>query len=270
MGETDAAAAGDLVARDQYLLSGADQAGALLPRRHDAAERPGGDRLLSRDRHLHGRLPGGGGRGRRRGGGAGLRQRAAERAGGQRRLRDVLPHDHRCGGEGRLRCAVARPARRHGHRAVRRWRGRTAAPHPRHRSDARRSASPTTCTPTFFDAMVEQRAGRHRLSDLSAYRPAADRGTRGARAAARDARRGAADRRLGCRADAAARDGAGHASRAQQGPAGDVRGVGGERPGAGRQPVRRLPACRCRDGGTVGRGGHRQRSGTTRRRWWTN
>ena len=113
----------------------------------------------------------------------------------------------------------------------------------------------------IFDGDGQQRADRRRLPDLSAHRPAPDRRTRGTRPAARDAGRGDADRRLGQRADAAARHGAGHASGAQQGPAGDVRGVGGERTRAGGQPVRRLPACRCRDGGPVGGGGHRQRSG---------
>ncbi len=72
-----------------------------------------------------------------------------------------------------------------------------------------------------FDAMVSNAHDRHRLSDLSAHRSATDRGTRGARIAAGDAGRGAADRGVGFRADAAARDGAGHAPGAQQGPAGD-------------------------------------------------
>ena len=170
-GGTDAAAAGDLVARDQHLLARADEAGTLLPRRHDAAERPGGDRLLSRDRHVHGRLPGGGGRDRRRGGGAGVRQRAAEWTGGRRRLRDVLPHDHRRGGAGRLRCAVARPARRDGHRPVRRRRGRTAAPHPRHRSD-HADVRRLRHARQLLRRDGEQRAGRHRLPDLSAHRSA--------------------------------------------------------------------------------------------------
>ena len=39
---------------------------------------------------------------------------------------------------------------------------------------------------------------------------------------------------------------------AQQGPAVDVRGVGGQRPSDRRKPVRRLPACRRRNGRPVG------------------
>ena len=122
----------------------------------------------------------------------------------------------------------------------------------------------------FFDAMVSnaQIVTGYQTYPHIDQRQTAERAARGA--AARDAGRGAADRRLGCRADAAARDGAGHASGAQQGPPGDVRGVGGERARAGCQPVRRLSACRCGDGGTVGRGGHRQRSSRMRRRWWTS
>ena len=46
-----------LVARDQHLLACPYEAGTLLPQRHHAADRPDGDRLLSRHRHLHGRLP---------------------------------------------------------------------------------------------------------------------------------------------------------------------------------------------------------------------
>ena len=62
----------------------------------------------------------------------------------------------------------------------------------------------------FYDAMVEQRAGRRRLPDLSAYRQRETAERAGARAAAGDARRGEADHGLGQRADAAARHGAGH------------------------------------------------------------
>ena len=112
----------------------------------------------------------------------------------------------------------------------------------------------------FFDAMVSNAQVVTGYQTYPHIDQRADRRTRGARAAARDARRGAADRGLGCRADAAARDGAGDAPGAEQGPAGDVRRMGKQRPGAGGQPVRRLPACRCRDGGAVGGRGHRQRS----------
>ena len=55
--------------------------------------------------------------------------------------------------------------------------------------------------------------------------------------------RGQAGRRLGPRADAAACHGAGHACLPEQGAAGDVPRLGGKRPGAGRQPLRRFPAC---------------------------
>ena len=188
-GETDAPAAGNLVARDQHLLASPHEAGALLPRRHDAAERPDGDRLLPWHRHVHGRLSGGGGRDRRRSRRAGLRQRAAEWTGGQRRLRDVLPHDHRRGGKG-------------GFDAL--WLDLHGAMVTDRFDDGEgellrriRAIDPTTpiCVAydmhaNFFDAMVEQRADRHRLSDLSAHRPAADSGTRRASAAARDAGRG--------------------------------------------------------------------------------
>ena len=115
-----------------------------------------------------------------------LRQRAAKWPGGQRRLRDLLPHDHRRRGARRLRRAVAGPARRHGHRALRRRRGRTAAPHPRHRpahAALRRLRHARQC----FRCDGEQRADRHRLPDLSAHRPDADRGARCPCPAARDA-----------------------------------------------------------------------------------
>ena len=83
-------------------------------------------------------------------------------------------------------------------------------------------------------------------------------------------RRGDAHRRLGQRADAAARDGAGHAPGAEQGPAGDVRGVGGKRPRARRQPVRRLPACRRARWPGCPRWLSPTTIRTPHRRWWTN
>ena len=233
-------------------------------------QRPDRDRFLPRHRHLHGRLPGGRGRNRRRGRRSGLRQRPAQRSGGPRRLRDVLPPDHRRGRPGRFR-------RVSGSICTARWwpNGSMTA-----RANCCAASAPSIrSTPlcvaydmhaNMFPAMV---SNAQIVTGYQTYPHIDQRQTaeRAARALLRVMRREVKPTRAWGSAPMLPHV---MAQGTHQAPNKDLQAMcaawEAQRTRPRGQPVRRLPACRCRNGRPVGGRGHRQRSRPMRRRWWMN